>query len=95
MNYANASSRLEPLYNLSSIVESNTFLDKNLELNTCILTILKRQIFGRKHMMDDRCLELGTNEIIEALIARRLGIEEELARLEKDLKRAPEGRLRL
>ena len=46
-------------------------------------------------MMDDRFLELGTNKFLEALIARRLGIEEELARLEKDLKRAPEGRLRL
>ena len=45
--------------------------------------------------MDDRCLELGTNKIIEALIARRTGIEEELARLEKDLKSAPEGRLRI
>jgi hypothetical protein len=43
--------------------------------------------------MDDRCLELGTNKIIEALIARRTGIEEELARLEKDLKSAPEGSL--
>lgn len=46
-------------------------------------------------MMDDRFLELGTNKIIEALIARRIGIEEELARLERDLKRAPEGRLRI
>lgn len=45
--------------------------------------------------MDDRCLELGTNKIIEALIARRTGIEEELARLEKELKSAPEGRLRI
>lgn len=45
--------------------------------------------------MDDRCLELGTNKIIEALIARRIGIEEELRRLEKDMKRAPEGRLRI
>ena len=46
-------------------------------------------------MTDDRFLELGTNKIIEALIARRTGIEKELARLERDLKSAPEGRLRI
>lgn len=45
--------------------------------------------------MDDCCLELGTHKIIAALIARRLGIDEELARLEKDWKRAPEGRPRI
>lgn len=45
--------------------------------------------------MDDCCLELGTHKIIAALIARRLGIDEELARLERDWKRAPEGRLRI
>lgn len=45
--------------------------------------------------MDDCCLELGTNRIIKALMTRRIGIEEDLSRLEKDLKRAPEGRLRI
>ena len=46
-------------------------------------------------MMDDNCLELGTNKVIEALIARRLVIDKELVRLEKDLNMAPEGRLRI
>ncbi len=45
--------------------------------------------------MDDNCLELGTNKVIEALIARRLVIDKELVRLEKDLNMAPEGRLRI
>jgi hypothetical protein len=44
---------------------------------------------------DKSCLELGTHKIIEALITRRIGIEKELVRLEKDLERAPEGRLRI
>ena len=46
-------------------------------------------------MISNSCLELGTNKVLEALIARRIGIEEELARLEKALKRAPKGRLRI
>ena len=47
------------------------------------------------HVMNNYNSELSTARIIEALIARGLGIEEELARLGKDLKRAPEGGLRI